>query len=97
MGYYIADLAYFLVLLCDLGALLLILEWLVHVLPGGWLNPVRKVLFEVSFPLLKWSDNFLSIRWGTFNSRGLLTAVLLLVLSRCAIPWLIFFSYTLRG
>ena len=97
MGYFLADLAYLLTLLCDLGALLLFLEWLVHALPGGWLNSVRKGLFEASFPLLKWSDNFLSLRCGTFNSRGLVTALLLLILGRCAIPWLVFFSYTLRG
>ena len=97
MGYFVADLAYLLALFCDLGALLLVLEWLAHVAPGGWLNPIRKGLFEASFPLLKWSDRYLSIRWDTFNSRGLLLAVLLIVISRCAVPWLVYFSYTLRG
>ena len=97
MGYLIADFAYLLAVLCDLGAVLLILEWLLHVLPGGTLNPIRRGLFALTFPLLKWSDRFLSFRWDTFNSRGLLTAVLLLAVSRCAVPWLVLFSYTLRG
>lgn len=97
MGYCIADLAYFFALLCDLCAFLLIVEWLVHVLPGAWLNPVRRGLFEVSFPLLKWSDRFLSFRLDSFNARGLLTALLLLVISFCGVPWLVVFSYSMRG
>jgi uncharacterized protein YggT (Ycf19 family) len=97
MGYLIADLAYLLAILCDLGAVLLIVEWLVHVLPGAWLNPIRRGLFKLCFPLLKLSDQFLPFRWDSFNARGLLTAFLLLAISRCGIPWLVVFSYSLRG
>lgn len=97
MGYLIADISYFLSFLCDLGAFLLILDWIVHVMPGAWLNRVRRGMFEVSFPLLKWSDRFLSFQLDSFNSRGLLTAILLLVVSCCGIPWLVVLSYSLRG
>lgn len=97
MGYFISNLAYLLALLCDLGAFLLILEWLVHVLPGAWLNPARKALFEISFPLLKWSDKFLSFKMDSFNARGLLTAVLLLAISFCGLPWVVVLSYSMRG
>lgn len=97
MAYLIADIAYLLSLLCDLGAFLLIVEWIVHVLPGAWLNPVRRGLFEISFPVLKWSDRFLSFQLDSFNSRGLLTALLLLIISCYGVPWLVVFSYSLRG
>lgn len=97
MGYLIADLSYFLVLLCDLGAFLLVLEWSAHVLPGAWINPFRRGLFNLSFPLLKWSDRFFSFRWDSFDARGLLTAILLFVISHCGIPWLVVYSYSLRG
>jgi hypothetical protein len=97
MAYLIADFAYLLSFICDLGAFLLIVEWLVHVLPGPWLNPVRRMMFEISYPLLKWSDRFFSFQADSFNARGLLTAILLLVISYCGIPWLVVFSYSLRG
>lgn len=97
MAYLISNLAYVLAVICDLGALLLILEWLAHVLPWARLNPVRKRLFEFSFPLLKWSDRFLSFQMDSFNARGLLTAVLLLVISFCGLPWLVILSYSMRG
>ena len=97
MAYFIADLAYLLALLCDFGAFLLVLEWLVHLLPGAGLNPVRRALFQLSYPLLKWNERFLVPRWGSFNSRGLLTAFLLLVISRYGVPLIVLYSYSLRG
>lgn len=97
MAYLISNLAYLLALICDLGAFLLILDWSVHALPGAWLNPARKGLFELSFPLLKWGGRFLSFRLDSFNARGLLTAVLLLVISFCGLPWLVVLSYSLRS
>ncbi len=96
MAYLIANLAYLLSLLCDVTAFLLIMEWLVHVLPGAWLNSVRRGLFEIVFPLLKFSDQFLSFRLDSFNARGFLTAVLLLAINWLGIPWLVAFSYSLR-
>lgn len=95
--YVIADISYLLALFCNLAAYLLILEWFVHVLPGAGLNFARRALFNASFPLLKLSDRFFALKWGFFNSRGLLTAVLLLLVSRYAVPWLVFFSYSIRG
>ena len=97
MTYLISNLAYGLSLLCNLGAFLLIVEWLVHTLPGAWLNPLRRGLFGICFPLLKWSDRLLSFRLDSFNVRGLLTALFLLTLSFCGIPWLVVLGYSLRG
>jgi hypothetical protein len=97
MAYLAADLAYLLLLLCDLGAFLLILEWLVHLLPGAGLNPMRRVLFRISFPFLRWSDRYCVMKWGSFHSRGLLLAVFLVAIGRYGIPWLVLFSFSLRG
>lgn len=97
MAYLISNLAYLLTLICGLGAFLLVLEWLVHTLPGAWLNPVRKGLFEISFPLLKWSDRFFSFRLDSFNARGLLTAIFLLAVGFCGVPWLVILSYSMRS
>ena len=95
--YAIADISNLLVLFCNLAAYLLICEWLLHVLPGAGLNFARRALFKASFPLLKLSDGFLTLKWRSFNSRGLLMAVLLLLISRYGVPWLVLFSYSLRG
>lgn len=96
-GQALSLLAYLLTILLDLAALLLILEWLVHLLPGAGLNFARRGLFLATYPLLKWSDGFFSVRWGFFNSRGFFTAVLLSLLSRYGIPWLVLLSYSLRS
>jgi hypothetical protein len=97
MAYFIADLAYLLAILCDLLAILLALEWLVHLLPGPGLNFARRVLFRASLPWLKWCDRFFSLKVGSFNSRGLFMALLFLAIGRYGLPWLILFSYSLRG
>ena len=97
IAYLIADLAYLLAVLCNLDALLLALEWLVHLLPGGSLNPIRRALFRLSYPWLKWNERYLAPQWGSFNSRGLLTAFLLLVVSRYGVPLIVVYSYSLRG
>jgi hypothetical protein len=93
----IADLSYILAVALNLAALLLVLEWLVHFLPGAWLNFARKGFFNATFPLLKWNESFLSFEWGSFHSRGLLMAVLFVALSRYGVPWLVLLSYSLRG
>jgi hypothetical protein len=97
MAYFTADMAYVLEVLFNLGAFLLFLEWLVHLLPGAGLNPVRRGLFRISFPLLQWSDRYCAVKWGTLNSRGILLAALLLMVGRYGVPWLILFSFSLRG
>jgi hypothetical protein len=97
MDFLVSDFAYFLTALLDLLSLLLVLEWIFYFLPGGFLNGIRKVLFYITYPLLGWSDRFLSIRLGLFNSRGLFTALLLWEVSYLGMPWLIIFSYSLRG
>jgi hypothetical protein len=97
MAYFIADVAYVLAVLFNLGAFLLLLEWLVHLLPGAGLNPIRRGLFRISLPLLQWSDGCFAIKWGAFNSRGIFLAALILMVSRYGIPWLILFSFSLRG
>jgi hypothetical protein len=97
MAILLSDFFYFLTFLLDLTALVLILEWVLHFVPGAPLNGVRKLVFNLTFQLLFWSERFFSIRLGSFNSRGLLTAGLLLAVSCLGIPWLIIFSYSLRG
>ena len=97
MGYLLAGTAYLLALLLNLAAFLLFAEWLVHSLPGAGMNGIRRFLFQAAFPLLKWSDDFLSVKSPLFNSRGLLTGFLLLIIDRCALPWLVILSYSLRG
>jgi len=97
MAYFIADLAYLLVIGCYLLAFLLVLEWLFHELPGSGLNFARRALFRISLPWLKWCEQFFSLKVGSFNSRGLFMALLFLVISRYGLPWLILFSYSLRG
>jgi len=97
MAYLVADIAYLAAVLCNLGALLLALEWLVHFMPGAALNPVRRMLFLFTFPMLKFSDRFFPVKWGTFNSRGLLMAVFLIVISRYGVPWLVLLSYSMRS
>lgn len=97
MAYLIADLAYLLAVLCNLGTFLLVLEWLVHLIPGAGLNPIRRGLFRVSFPFLQWSDRYFAVKWGSFNSRGLILAVLFLIVGRYGVPWLVLFSFSSRG
>ena len=97
MAYLIADLAYLLAILCDLGAFLLVLEWLIHVLPGAGLNPIRRGLFRLSLPFLQWCDRCFIVKWGSFNSRGLILAALFLIVARYGVPWLVLLSFSLRG
>ncbi len=97
MAIFIADLAYLLGLFCYLGAFLLLLEWFVHLLPGSSLNSARRLLFLASFPLLEWSESVLPLKWGGFKSRGLFTAVLFLIIARYLVPWLVLFSFSMRG
>ena len=97
MASLLSDFGYLLIVLLDMAALLLILEWLFYFLPGASLNGIRKVFFYITYPLLEWSDRFFSIRLGFFNSRGLFTAFLLWGISYLGVPWLILFSYSLRG
>ncbi|SRR5260221_11406658 len=97
MAYLIADMGYLLVVLCDFGALLLILEYLVHLLPGAGLNSARRTLFHLSSHLLKWNEHLLGSKWGSFNSRGLLTAFFLLIISRYVASLIVLYSYSLRG
>src|SRR5579859_6600684 len=97
MGQALSLLAYLLTALLDLAALLLILEWFFHLVPGAGLNFIRRTLFQATYPLIQFSDRFFSIRWGSFHSRGFFMALLLLLLSRYGIPWLVLLSYPLRN
>lgn len=96
-GTLIANGAALLSFLAALTALLLILEWLVHQLPGTALNGPRRILFRAVYPFLKWSDRSLSIEWGGFRSRGLVMALLLLAAARWGTPWLVLLGHSLRG
>jgi hypothetical protein len=93
----LSDFAYFLTILLDLIGLILVLECLFYFVPIASLNGTRKVFFYLTFPLLSWSDRFFSVRMGLFNSRGLLTAILLWSISYLGMPWLILLSYSLRS
>ena len=97
MAFFLADAAYLLSVLLLLAVFILSAEWLVHALPGSALNPLRRLLFRACFPLLKWSESFLLVKWGNFHFRGLLLAVLLLMLERYGVPWLVLLSYSWRG
>lgn len=96
MGQVLALLADFLLVLLDLSALLLVLEWFVHFLPGTALHPVRRILFNTTFPILKLNQYFLSLKWGRFDTRGLLLALFFWFLGRFGVPWLVLLSYSLR-
>lgn len=87
--------------LLSLGAyavvFLLSLEWLVHSLPGAGLNPLRRTLFQVAYPILRTSDRYFPLSFGNWNARGLLVAVVLWVLAKGLIPWVVWAGYTLKG
>ncbi|HUO58607.1 MAG TPA: hypothetical protein VMV05_10575 [bacterium] len=93
----ISGLSYLAMMACDIAAFLLLLEWLVHLLPGAGLNPLRRSLFLMLYPLLKFSDRFLSFKWPGGGTRGLLAALILVLISRYGLPWLVLFSFSLRG
>lgn len=97
MGTALSLLAYLLTVFLDLAAFLLVLEWLVHLLPWAALNFLRRGLFQVTYPFLRFAETSFSVRWGAFHSRGFFVAVLFLLLSRYGIPWLVLLSYSLRS
>lgn len=91
------NIVYVLTALLDLTAFVLALECLSFNLSGSQWNGLRKALFNLTYPLLLWSENFFSLRLGRFNTRGLLTALMLLLVSYLGLPWLVILSYSLRG
>ena len=93
----IAGLAYLGIMVCDIMAFLLVLEWLAHLMPGAGLNPIRRSLFLMLYPLLKLSDRFLSFKWPGGGTRGLFAALLLALISHYGLPWIVLFSFSLRG
>jgi hypothetical protein len=95
--YLIADGANLLAILLDVAGVLLIAEWVLHWAPSAMLNSLRRAFFRVCFPLLNFSERFFSFRLGRFQTRGLLTAILFFIISHFGVPWLVYFSYTLRG
>ena len=97
MAIFLSSLGYVLLIVLNLMAFILILEWLFYSLPGSAFNGIRKILFRVSYPFLSWGERFFTIRWASFNSRGLLTALLLWTMSYLGVPWLILYGYFLRG
>ena len=76
---------------------LLALEWLVHSLPGTGLNPLRKMLFQVAYPILWTSDRYFPLSLGNWNTRGLLVALVLWVLARGFFSWVIWLGFTMKG
>lgn len=97
MGYLLSDIAYLLAFLAYVAIFLLVLEWFVHFAPGAGLNPLRRGLFQWTFPLLRFSERYLSFRWGAFETRGLLLAFCLWALSRAMVTWIAWMGFSLRG
>jgi hypothetical protein len=97
MAILLSNFIYFFYVFLNLAAFVLVLEWFFYFMPGQQLNGIRKTLFNLSFPLLSCSERFFSIRWGRFHSRGLLMAFLFWMLGYLGLPWLILYSYSLRG
>lgn len=89
--------AFFLVFLCYGYALALMLEWLFHALPGNFLNLLRRFFFYLGFPLLKIGRDLFSFQWHGFDSRGLGLAFALWMVGRFGVPWLVLWSFTLKG
>ncbi len=90
-------LALLLTLFCNVYALVLMMDWLFHSLPGSFLNPVRKLFFYLTLPLLKPCRSWFSFQWNGFDSRGLGLAFILWMLGRFGIPWLCLWGFALRG
>src|SRR5690242_11651391 len=97
MGHFIADMAYLLLVLFYLMAFVLLVEWLFHLLPGAWLNSVRRLLFRISFPMLKMGEACFPLRIGAVDLTALLMALTLLAICRYGIPWLILWGFSIRG
>ncbi|HVZ81893.1 MAG TPA: hypothetical protein VHE12_13985 [bacterium] len=76
---------------------LLVLEWLVHHLPGPGLNPVRRALFKASYPLLWLGDHYVPLSLGTLDLRGLLVALGLWAVAKGFLPWLIWAGFVWNG
>ncbi len=89
--------AFFLVLLCYGYSLILMMEWLIHALPGSFLNPIRRFFFYLGFPLLKIGRGWFSLQWHGFDSRGLGLAFALWMIGRFGVPWLVIWGFTLKG
>lgn len=87
--------------LLDLGAsvliLLLVLEWLVHTIPGASLNPLRRSLFRMTFPFQKLSDSLLPTAIGPMTVRGLWMAFGFWALTKGLVPWVIWAGFALKG
>jgi hypothetical protein len=96
LSHWIADGSYLLAFLLDVAGILLIAEWMLHGTPGVALNPLRRAFFQICFPLLNFSERYFSFQLGRFQTRGLLTALLFFIISHFGVPWLVYFSYTLR-
>lgn len=97
MGELISILAYLLMFVLNVAALLLILEWLVHLLPGSGWNRARRFFFQLSYPFFRYGTDYFPFRLGNLEFRGLLIAFFLLALSRFGMPWLVLLGYNLRG
>lgn len=97
IGYLVADLAYVLTFLLYLGALVLVLEWFFHLLPGPAFNSIRRNLFVITNPFIKGSDPVFLWKIGPVGLRGLWMALLFWIIARFGIPWLVLLSYTLRS
>ena len=96
-GILIRSFGYFLTLGCYAVIFLLVLEWLVHNLPGAGLNPLRRALFHAAFPVLRSGDRYFPLALGNWSARGLLAAVVLWIVAKGLIPWVVWAGFALKG
>jgi hypothetical protein len=89
--------AFFGVFCCYGYALILMMEWLVHALPGSSLNPFRRFFFYLGYPFLKIGRGWFSFQWNGFDSRGLGLSLALWMMGRFGVPWLVLWGFTLKG
>ncbi len=89
--------SFLMVFLCYGYALVMMLEWFSHALPGSFLNSIRRFSFYLCLPLFKVSRGWFSFQWHGFDSRGLGLAFALWIVGRFGVPWLVIWGFSLKG
>jgi hypothetical protein len=84
--------AYILFFALHVLALVLVLEGVSHLLPGWWFNPLRRLLFRISMPLLKQGEILFPVKIGPLDLTPFFLAALLLAFCYYAIPWIVLWS-----
>jgi len=85
------------VFFCYGFAIVLMMDWFFHALPGGLLNPLRRFFFYLGSSFLETSRGWFSFQWKGIDSRGLGLAFALWMVGRFGVPWLVIWCFTLKG